>query len=329
MNHPTKIFPDYLLGLLSPEEVEELESHLENCSSCQMELATLSNPLVTLTEELPQVRPPERVWEGLQARYRAESTAQPDLNQDVHVPPPQTAPYLWLLAACVALFLGSSFWGYQSYTNYQQAQNDNTLLTAFLGDPEVQKVALEPLLDGASESPGTVLIAADEALFVLNESLPAGRSFQAWGHNSSDWNPDEGDVLDSLELSEDSVFEVQTAGFAALYVSVEPVGGSAQPTNPLTKLSLNARPDSLLEITSPEDGSSAGASVIVSGLLADSVTELRYSLNGNPASSVSFANNSFSFTVSELPPGENTLEITATTMNETVSETLTLNHTAD
>ena len=321
MNHPTDLLPDYLLGLLSPEEVERLEVHLEGCSSCRADLVSLSEPIVALTEALPQINPPEHVWEGLQERFRNEAKQATVLTVPNLKPRP---PYEWLLAACFTLFLGSSFWGYQSFTNFQQARSETLLLTRFLSDAEVQKVSLEPLLDSGGTSPGSVLISPrEEVLFVL-DAPPAGRSYQAWGHNSSDWNPDKGDILDSLNLSSDGVFEVQAAGFAALYLSLEPAGGSPQPTNPLSKLSLNARPNDILDISTPEDGATlSSASVIVRGLLADEVQDLSYNLNDGEPNPISFANNSFSFTLM-LEPGENALEVTASTGADSSSTTLTL-----
>jgi hypothetical protein len=78
---------------------------------------------------------------------------------------------------------------------------------------------------------GRVLLLPDgRTLFVLREPPAAGRAYQAWGHT--------GDGLASLVVSERPVFEVPGRGFEALYLSLEPRGGSPQPTTPLGRLDL-------------------------------------------------------------------------------------------
>ena len=338
MTHPTDLLPDYLLGELSPEEVESLDAHLENCALCRAELARLAAPTVALTEALPQTRPPERVWETLRVRFEQESrsTADRPANVTVLADParaPTRPPYRWLLAACIALAVtgGSLFWGYRSDDAYRQARAETQLLTTFLTQPQVQKVVLENVIgSGRTESPGNLLLSpAGDALFVLAEAAPQGRAYQAWGHTSSDWDPDRGEELTSLGVSRGGVFEVPSSGFASLYVSLEPAGGSLQPTDPLSKVSLlKARPDTALELASPNEGSEVGSSVIVSGTVGEGVSALRYSVDGGEATDIAFANNRFTFTAGGLSAGENTLAVTATTADgETVTQAVTVVYT--
>ena len=212
--HPTELLPDYVLGLLTPERTAAVEAHLAGCEACQEEAWRLGAPLVFMTEALPQREaPPPRVWEGIEARLRDErrelrsvqiQEAEPiaEAGEDEafpYVPQLGGIPtrYGWLAAACVSLLLVlSGVWGFENYRALQRAQDDTRLLSAFLARPGVDRVVLENVLANGTNGPGglgSILLAPDgEALFVLEEPAPPGRAYQAWGHTSSDWDPERG-----------------------------------------------------------------------------------------------------------------------------------------
>ena len=283
-----------------------------------------------LTEALPTESPPERAWDALEAAYAQRAPAQaltlpserPTQEAPVADMPARPASYSWPLAACAALVfaVGSFFWGVSSYSTLRRVQADEHLLRRYLARPDVQKVALENVLGSGRDEPlGSALLTAErparEVLVVLGEDAPEGRAYQAWGHTSSDWDPARGEALESLRVSADNVFEVDAAGFASLYLSLEPAGGSPQPTNPLSKVSLlNPVASAPLEITTPESGSAVRSdSLIVSGVLEPTLTSLGYTLNGGPPTQTAFANNRFSFTVTGLQEGDNTVEVRGVT----------------
>ena len=332
--HPTALLPDYILGLLTPEETAVVEAHLETCALCQEETWALAEPLVALTEALPKERPPERIWQNIQdelthsallpeiAAPSSERSSR-EVKPSASSPAPRSATYAWPLTAAFALVLALSslLWGARSYDALQQVRANEALLSTFLVRPQIQKVVLENVLSSNRTQPlGSALFvpeqrpgADDKVLFILQEDPPAGRTYQAWGHTSSDWDPQRGETLTSLRTSRDNVFEVDAQGFASLYLSLEPVGGSAQPTNPLSKVSLlNPVASAPLEITSPEEGASVSTpTLIVSGVVDPSITGLSYTLNGGESTETTVANNRFNFTVSGLEEGRNTLEVRA------------------
>ena len=343
--HPTELLPDYVLGLLTPLQNAAVEAHLAGCGACQEEAWRLGGPLVLMTEALiPPLEPPPRVWEALEARLhgeraltqKAEPTAEAGEEEASSTYVPQlgnvSSRYGWLAAACVSLLLVlSGVWGYGNYRTLQRVQTETRLLSAFLARPEVDRVVLEnTLASDAGGALGSVLLASEgEALFVLEQPAPPGRAYQAWGHTSSDWDPQRGEALTSLEVSRGAVFEAPAGGFASLYLSLEPAGGSSQPTNPLSKVSLlNPRPEEAVSITSPAESAVFTAeSTIVIGEVASDVTGLSYRVNGGEAVQTSVANNRFSFTVSGLRAGRNTVEVAATTADggrATASVTVTV-----
>ena len=89
---------------------------------------------------------------------------------------------------------------------------------------------------------------------------------------------------------------------------------------------LNPRPEEAVDITSPADGATlATESTIVIGEVMGNVTGLSYRVNGGEAVQTTAANSRFSFTVSGLRAGQNTVEVTATTADsETATATVTV-----
>ena len=342
--HPTELLPDYVLGLLEPAEAAAVEAHLGSCAGCQEEVRQLSEPLVALTEALPPQPPRASVWEAIQAQLVEERGLLPEIAAPVEtaqaeqgtltMPPPTATPaqprYGWQLATFAALLVavGSLVWGTRSATNYQQAQAEQQLVAERLADPQVQKIALENVIGSDREEPlGSVLVAPESTLFVLEQNAPNDRAYQAWGHTSSDWDAERGETLTSLGVFEGDVFEVASAGFASLYLSLEPTGGSPQPTNPLSKVSLLNPRSSSVEISSPEAGATvSSAQTIISGVVNEQTSELNYTLNGGEAAEVPFANNRFTVTVAGLVEGENTVEVSATdSEGETSTTSVTVN----
>ena len=235
----------------------------------------------------------------------------------------------WLVAACLVLAGAGFFQSYRTQLAFGRLQTDQALLTRFLAAPDVGTLTL---YSEADERLGTALVRPGDALFVLAAPPPPGRVYQAWGHTSDDWSPQSGEQLTSLEVSRDAVFQVSTDGFASLYLSVEPPGGSPQPTDPLSSVPLNdVQAASPIELLSPEDGATLGtSSAVVRGSVGSEVRELRYRLGGGEFTAAPFSAGRFMFTVSGLERGENRLEVQATTVNgDVVTQSLILRYVPD
>jgi hypothetical protein len=212
------------------------------------------------------------------------------------------------------LAVGGLLWGYRGQQALVQVLAEQRLLSQVLARPG----ALALSLPGPEGEPlGSVLLdPGGEALFVLSEPAPPGRAYQAWGHRGDDWQRDR-DQITSLAVNRGTVLAVSWRGFGSLYLSLEPAGGSALPTQPLSRVSLaeliNRPPERPLDITSPAGGAVLSADrVIVSGRLQGIVSGLRYTLNGGEATETAVSGTRFSFTVAGLRAGENTVTVSAT-----------------
>lgn len=325
--NPHDLLPEYALGTLEPTEAAEAEALLAHSEAARAEVRTLRDALVMLTEALPPAQLPAGVWDKLQAQLEPSPTVAPPLPPLLRVPrrPFVGSHVAWGLVACLALVaVGELLWVNSSQRAYQQVQRDAYLVADFLSTPETQRISLR---GRERQGIGSVLTRPDgNALFVLRELPPKDQSYQAWGHTSDDWEPGSRERLTSLNISDDQIFRVTTRSYAALYLSLEPRGGSPQPTFPLSRIALNEPvATSQLTITAPADGAVVeGERVIVTGVVDANVTNLSYVLNGETRQTTTVGNR-FTFTVS-LEPGTNTLVVRAEGPDGTATKSLTLTH---
>lgn len=220
--------PAYAVDALDPAERAWFESHLQGCPDCSALVAELQEAAVELSAGL-EVAPPE----ALRGRVLAAVAADPRPRQDVVVPlrrerraqatglPGRTSR--WLLAAAAAAAVVVGVWGV-------------TELTA--ADPVQQVVAAEDAREySADTSVGTVTVvsstARDAAVLRLPDGVeppPEGRVYQAW-FVGADGTARSAGLVDEEQLADgELVLEGTPAGAAAVGLSVEPSGGSAQPT---------------------------------------------------------------------------------------------------
>ncbi len=227
--NPRELLPDYVLGLLSPAEKQAVENYLESSSTARSELEALQKTFIKLSESTPPATP-QTSFQDLQRRLE---NAKPSHHQPVKAEKSFWYKELrdwhnYALAASLALAAIGFSWGYNARQEAQRIEGENTTLNEWLayGDLRMTKLNNEN-----SEQIGTVLISPrDYALFVLDTPPPAGKSYQAWGRVN--------DTVTSLAISEERLIPIKTDGFERVGVSLEPLGGSPQPTEPLGGIAL-------------------------------------------------------------------------------------------
>lgn len=339
-----ELLAEYALGTLEPAEHAQVEALLERSETARAELRGLRAAFVGLTETLPPVTPSEHVWDGLQARLEAQSVftarvsttpvsnSTPTLEapDQTALPPVVTLPrrslqtyFGWVLAACLTVVaVGEGLWLGASRGQYREAEREAVLVADFLAAPDVERISL---YGRSREGIGSVLSRADgEALFVLSDAPASGKSYQAWGHTSDNWTPGSDDLLTSLGVSDDAIFKVRAENFAALYLSLEPPGGSPQPTYPLSRVSLTEPVATApLTLIAPASGTvTLQERVIVTGTVDGTVNRLSYVLNGETRETP-LSGSRFSFTAT-LERGANTLTVQAHGPGGVSEETLEL-----
>lgn len=253
--------PYALDAIADDTELSRFERHLDDCTACREEVRELRETVAVLAGSAVQPPPPSlrsRVLEeiarteqlpasaGPPARPAAPSPATTPVDGPVRhrgdrrrsVPRPRRG-HRWALAASVVALAGGIMAGIGGIQLYraEQAREETQRILAIASDPAAQLVTA-PLTGGGSAS---VVIAGARAAVVTSDvpALADDRIYQLWlvRRNqivSAGIGPGGGDAAGRWSRIIDGV----RAG-DMVAISVEPTGGSEQPTTtPLTTLAV-------------------------------------------------------------------------------------------
>lgn len=212
MKNLRELLPDYALDLLGDEERQLLEAQLGADPELHRELEDLQHTLYRLPESLTPVTPPPGVFAKVQRRTSSRR--------------------LWLRAAAAAAILALLWLGSFSFNQYVQNRvlaQEQAKVSSWMSNPKAEWRLLK---DASGQSFGTMLWLPDgRCLIVLSEVAPQGKVYQAWGRRVGE-NPI------SLGTFSGRVFETHYQEFQTMGVSLEPPGGSPQPTHPLGRVAV-------------------------------------------------------------------------------------------
>ena len=225
--------PAYALGALDAPEARALEAHLQTCESCQTELAEyrlLSDSLLTA---LPPRQPSPELRKRLQRQLpSAEKARRPRFAWSLGQ---------WVMGGALALLVVMSLF---SFTQMRAIQNQqasllqqiktNQFALSMLAYPGTRSL---PIV--AADFSGSVLVDTDHNTAAVITwrlpELPADQTYQVWliepnGHRVSAgvFRPQQNSTYTTQP-----VFSKQPlTDFVGIGVTVEPAGGSEQPTGP-------------------------------------------------------------------------------------------------
>jgi len=197
----------YALDALDPPDRQAYEGHLAGCTRCQEDLAELSVAAGALAYAVEPVSPPPLLRDRILEAARAE---RPNV---VPLRPRWASPVAAVAAVAACTAIGLGIWNVSLHNRLNGAQE------ALRGVP----------LSGAT---GSVIVGShgSGALVVADlHSLPAGKTYEAW-------------VVEGRAASPAGVFgggqgttvvrlTRPVPRGAVVAVTVEPVGGSRQPTS--------------------------------------------------------------------------------------------------
>ncbi|MFL1378210.1 MULTISPECIES: anti-sigma factor [unclassified Nocardiopsis] len=221
----------YALNALTPEESVRFEDHLARCDSCVQEVRGFTETTALLGEAARTTPPPE-----LRARVLAEVARTRQL-----APPPArlaepgrrwwTRGSTWAIAAClaVAVALGAVAW--DQAQRVRVLQENERQVAAVLSDPDAEYTAAEPM-EGVfvaavySEAHGSLVFSGHGL-----EPLEDG-DYQLW-FTRADGSVYSAGVLpvDDRGVVAPIPAAAQGADTEGVAVTVEPLGGSEQPTS--------------------------------------------------------------------------------------------------
>ncbi len=235
----------YALDALEGEaEHDRFTRHLSRCPSCAGEVRGFREVATALAFAVTTEAPPALRGQVLAAAARTRQLP-PEVTRHVRTRPQRTLPWLpWLSGAvamasiAVAVFFGLS----QSHTQDElnQARAQDQALNAVLSAPQVK------VLSQVSTKGGTavvVLAAERHELAVVTTglpALPAGKVYQLWLIGKPK-TVSAGLLPQAKSGQTPAVLATGLVKGEALGLTVEPAGGSAQPTTtPIVDLPLPA-----------------------------------------------------------------------------------------
>jgi anti-sigma-K factor RskA len=228
--------PAYALGALDAEDVTALEAHIQTCDSCQTELASYREMTDSLLAAVPPRDPSPALRKRLQGRLPSAQSVR-------KVSPPRFVPSFGKVAlgSALVILLAINLFSFsqlrelqrQQASLLQQVQNSQAAL-AMLSYPGTRAVLISE-----GNISGTVLLDRDRntaALVAWNlPELSPEQIYQVWliepdGHRVSAglFRPQAGSPYTTQPVS----WNGDISAFVGLGVTVEPAGGSDQPTGP-------------------------------------------------------------------------------------------------
>jgi anti-sigma-K factor RskA len=222
----------YALGALDAEDVSALETHLRTCASCRTELAGFRLVSESMLTAVPPKQPSAALRKRLQSRLpSAQKISRPRLAWSINL------PMIGLAAMVLLLFFNIfSFVQIQSLQRQQtqltnQIANNQTIL-AMLSYPGTQTLPIN-----AENITGNLLLDKDRnmaALIVWNlPQLQSNQTYQAWlidpqgvRTSAAVFHPGPNEPFTSIPI----ISPGDLSNFTGIGVTVEPAGGSNQPT---------------------------------------------------------------------------------------------------
>ncbi len=226
--------PAYALGALDAEDIAALETHLQTCESCRTELAEYRRISDSLLTALPPRQPSAALRKRLQSQLpSAQKTSRPR--------------FAWSFAslaagAALVLLLFMNIFSFTQMLQIQRQQasllqqlKTNQFALSMLAYPGTQSF---PIADGNTLS-GSVLLDRERNTLALVmwhlPTLPQDQTYQIWLIKPDGQRVSAGLFRSQEETSYTTqpVFSKQAiSDFAGIGVTVEPAGGSDQPTGP-------------------------------------------------------------------------------------------------
>ena len=218
----------YALNAVPREEEGDFVAHLSTCGACAIEVAELEATAARLAGAVEAAPPPELRGRVLAA---VATTRQERPRGRLAGLAPEAWP-TWLrspatMAAALLLVISIGLAGV-SWTEHRQAQRSEQLarnIAAVIADPSHRTVTKQ-LPGGAT---GSLVTAGGHAVLLVNDmpTPPAGHTYQLWLMAPGNVRPA---GLASPKTGTLQAYLDSLDGAAQVGVSVEPSGGSKQPT---------------------------------------------------------------------------------------------------
>jgi anti-sigma factor RsiW len=214
----------YALDALDDVERAGFERHLRECPACSTEVSEFHEAVVSLAGRVAEPAPPQ-----LRDRVLSEVSRTRQLPPVAHRSLPRLSFRRSIAGAAAAVLVaGSAALGgiaWQGHRAEQTAQAEAAQIAQVMTNPGKTEVTGSPAGGGFA----TVVAAGGSAVFAADQlpPLPDGKDYQLW-------------LIDSTGIRSEGVLDLRSGGGqelvagvrpgSSIAVSVEPEGGSQQPT---------------------------------------------------------------------------------------------------
>jgi anti-sigma-K factor RskA len=228
----------YVLGAVSPEELEEVRAHIISCEECMAEADDYAGVVASLESSVQPARVPEGLVDGVMSRVESERSgvavatpAEPGPAPVTRLRPARPA-YVFVAAAAVLLIVGVLARALVATTNDLNDSQDE------LADQRARVQRLVETQGGmrlgspSGDTVGAMLPTDEGGIFMVHglDDAPSDSTYQVWliedGQplSAGTFDPESGIGGLQTDHSLENVDEVA--------VTLEPTGGSPMPTGP-------------------------------------------------------------------------------------------------
>ncbi|HEY4347301.1 MAG TPA: anti-sigma factor [Gaiellaceae bacterium] len=197
----------YALDALDPEEREAYEVHLSECGRCRAEVAELSTAAAALAYAVEPGTPPPAL------RGRILDAARAERPNVIPLRPRWSRPMAAVAAVAACAAVGLAAWNVSLHGRLSNARNS----------------AIERVPVGGS--PGSFVVSSGHSASLILYRLaaaPAGKTYEAWVINGKTTSP--AGLFHGGATATYFPLTRRVSKGAVVAVTVEPAGGSAQPT---------------------------------------------------------------------------------------------------
>ncbi|WP_328325679.1 anti-sigma factor [Kribbella sp. NBC_00382] len=230
----------YALDALDEDERILFEQHLPHCTVCAAEVAEFRETAAKLSTDVAMA-PPRGMKDALMASIAQveQLPAVPEAAEPVNraVPQPVVARRtvgrrsLLALAAALVIVAGAGGIAVDQYRKNSSTQRATEQIAAVLAQPDAQ--TLHGSLAGGGEATMVASSRGDAAVVVLSSlpALPSEKTYQLWLIDKSKAAHSIG-LAEASSSSQTKILAGGVTGKVAFGITVEPKGGSRQPTMP-------------------------------------------------------------------------------------------------
>lgn len=225
----------YALDALPDEDRIQFEQHLPHCVVCSTEIAEFHEAAVKLSIG-DTLAPPRGMKDAVMASI-AQLEQLPPLANDSEAPVPATPRRVFgrrsmlVLAAALVVVAGAGGVAADQYRKNSATQRDGERIAAVLAQPDAR--TFHGALTGGGQATVVASDGRNAAVVVLSDlpTLPSDKTYQLWLIDSSKAAHSVG-LAQAASSDQTKILADGVTGKVAFGVTVEPKGGSQQPTMP-------------------------------------------------------------------------------------------------